>query len=67
MWLCIKLGALLVVLVAVGLGLLWQKAFAPGPLPTLHDEWWGAGQPKKMSEAITPFKINIPDSVSTLT
>lgn len=50
-------------LLAVGLGVLWQKAFAPGPLPNLRDEWWGPGQPRNLGEAITPFKINIPDAV----
>ena len=64
MWLVVKVVAVLVVLLAVGLGVVWQKVFAPGPLPTLRDEWWGPGQPKNMGEAITPFKINIPDSVS---
>lgn len=63
MWLCLKLWAVFVVLVAVGLGTLWHKAFSPGPLPVLRDEWWGPGQPKKVSEAITPFKISVPESV----
>ncbi|KAK3914556.1 Juvenile hormone epoxide hydrolase 1 [Frankliniella fusca] len=63
MWMVVKLLAVLVVLLAVGLGVLWQKVFAPGPLPVLRDEWWGPGQPRNVGEAITPFKINIPDSV----
>ena len=63
MWLAVKVVAVLVVVIAVGLGVLWQRMFAAGPLPALRDEWWGPGQPRNMGEAITPFKINIPDSV----
>lgn len=64
MWLAVKLLSVWVVLLAVGLAVLYQKVFAPGPLPNLRDEWWGPGQPKKVDEAVKPFKINIPDSVS---
>jgi len=55
--------ALIVVIVAIGVGVVYYKLTSPGEVPKFDPkQYWGPGkEPQKLDTSIKPFKINFPD------
>ncbi|KAK5642977.1 hypothetical protein RI129_009144 [Pyrocoelia pectoralis] len=58
-----KLFLLLFTIFIIYLGITINSSLELPPLPNFDSEYWGPGKSIKDSDAIRPFKINVPDQV----